>query len=103
MTAPNLAAVTFPKLHTTSGTDSYGKVTGTGISTGQKVKIKSTTTPGLKWKGEVGDPVAGQPNTYHATVHPQGVANVIDTVGVTVTNSGNEESGEKQTTSDVVP
>jgi hypothetical protein len=103
MTAPNLTAVKFPTLHTTQHTDSHGTVTGTGIGKTHKVKIRSTTHPNWKWKGTVGDPVAGQADTYNATVQFDGPSKITDTVGVTVTNAGNEESGEKQTNSDVVP
>jgi hypothetical protein len=103
MTAPNLTSVNFPTLHTTANTDSNGTVKGTGISKRHKVKIRSIAYPNWKWKGTVGEPVAGQADTYNATVQFDGPSRITDTVAVTVTNAGGDESGEKQTNSDVVP
>jgi hypothetical protein len=102
MAAPNLTAVDFPKLHSSPNKDSNGTVTGTGITKGDTVTIESKNS-GKVWVGKVGDPVTGQANTFNATVHRVRENYGTETVGVTVTNTNNEESNEKQTTSEVVP
>jgi hypothetical protein len=103
MAKPNLTAVDFPTLFTTEEKFSDGTVTGTGITKSDKVTIKSKVDPKNEWEGKVGDPVQGEKDKFHARVKRKKKQHATETVGVTVTNSGNEESNEKETESNVVP